>query len=341
MTRLPSEYGIAPWQPEIVLPSFALSDIRFSRGFLTADYLRLCRKISTLWVPVLSAAEVELTDIRVVADFNLPNELDRTFLFRVDGELSVIGVSSRTEDILARLFLETGELKASKLLCDYLSRRLVSSLARFCSDDAAVAAPMSFGYQGEAELRDVEIEGHLSLSLSTRLGEIGIHLGFGPEFLQRLDRTLRTRTLAEWGLKPEARKQQFAVDLGSFPDLPEELEPGAWFDTEIDVLSPVRLLSPTGEIFFGRLGQFNGRFSVRALKGAPQKLDRNGVRLELARGELAEEELIFMRKDGAIFPTRNVVSSAALLVRGDELLANVTLAELEGRFVIRIDEVPL
>lgn len=333
MTRLPSEYGITAWQAETDLPVYALQDIRFSRGFLAADYTRLCRGIAALWVPVLSAAEVEFSDVRVIPALGVLADIERTFLFGVDGELSVVGLSGHTEEILARLFLETEELKAGKLLTDYLSRRLVNSVAKFFADDS-----ISFGYLGESDSRDVEVEGQLLIKVATKLGELTIHFGLGPELLQRLDRVLRHKMLAEWGLKPQQRKQQFIVELGSFPEQMETSEPGAWFDTEIDVLAPVRLLSATGEVYFGRLGQFNGRFAVMSLKDAKEKWRGDGIRLELGRGELSEEELLFMRKEGAIFPTKTVVSSSAILVRGDEPLVSVTLAELDGRFVFRVDE---
>jgi len=335
LERLQSEYGIFALEQELSLPSLTIQEIRYGRGFLRADYRESFKSLLTLWIPVFSAAEAEVKLTGIDVDFSFPTDLEAIYSFRVNDEVSIIGLSAETQQNLASLLLESEDRQAGAIIADYLVRRFIYTLAKAIAPDDS---GRKFSFIGAEDLGEVEIEGHLKITLATEVGELQLHIGLGPEFLQGIDQFLRRKLLS--GKTFQSKKLPLVVEIADVPEglLVGNLEPGIWLGTDLATNFSVRVIAPDGQSFQGKLSQFNGRFAVESLGFSAEPAKANSVRLEIARGDVTEEDLFLMGNPGAIFLTKTIISSTATLTKGDKILAPVTLAELGGRLVFRIEE---
>lgn len=335
LERLQSDHGIFALEQELSLPSFSIQEIRYGKGFLRADYRENFKNLLSLWIPVFSAAEAEIELVGIDVDFAFPSDLEAIYSFRVNEEISIVGLSEDTQQNLAALLLESEDRKAGILIAEYLVRRFVYTLAKTISLDEG---GRKLSFIGSEDLGEVEIEGHLKVTLATPVGNLELHIGLGPEFLQTVDQFLKRRMLS--GKSFQQKKHPLIVEIADIPEglLVGNLEPGNWLGTDLVTNFPVRVVAPDGQCFSGKLSQFNGRFAVESLGFSNEPAKPGTVRLELARGDISEEELFLMGNPGAIFLTKTVISNTATMTKGEKILAPVTLAELGGRLVFRIEE---
>jgi len=333
---LESGDGVSPWEPERSVPTFGLQEIRFGRGFLRADYLKIFSGLRAMWVPIFTANEVKFSITRVDADFQFPGELEHLFVAKADGETALIGIDRSSFETIGELFVNSTDRFGGSVLVDYLARRLLLTLARSWN---ASSAPSELVFFGEADIGEVEIEGHLAIQCHTAAGDLSVHLGLGPELLQKLDLLAREQLTSSMNPSTRGRKHQLVIELGALDPaaLRGSLEPGALIRTTLPHDSAVAIRFPDGTAMSGVLGQFNGRFAVQSL-GEPVQRNEKAVVLELARGEITEEDLGLLRQPGAIFLSKTIVSGGASMMQADRLIARTSLGVLDENLVIAIEE---
>lgn len=330
--KLSESDELSAWEPERALPTFSLQEIRYGRGFLRADYTKLFSDLKEYWLPVISASGVAVQIDTIQPGFVFPASLDELVVVKINGEVALFGVDRRTHTQLAKIFSPGSEPLGAKIFIDYLARRFLFGLTKNLGGEVE--------YLGEADLGEVDIEGDIALHCIAGGLPITIHIGIGPELLQRVDQMARDMILADQKRIAPGKKQNLIIELGTFDQgfLAGNLEPGTWLGTELNVEAPVQI--KLGEkVYIGKLGQFNGRFAVQTTNVSHHNVDADGaVSIEIARAEVPDEDIYLLSQQGAIFLTRAIVSTGGLLVRGGKVVSPIGLAKFGNKFAFRMEE---
>src|SRR5262245_2700724 len=111
------------WEPEKILRSFTLNEIRFSKGFLQADFREWFSGLKAHWLPLFRSlgAHVEVQSVEPGLVF--PEGLERIVAFEIDNEPAVFGIASRSEQLLVDVIVGGCDERAGEVVLEYLERR--------------------------------------------------------------------------------------------------------------------------------------------------------------------------------------------------------------------------
>ena len=321
MSYTPYSGELYPWQPEHLLRTYSLQEIRFSGGFLRSDLKERFLGLAENWLPVFDICRIRVDSIEYIAGFQFPGDLEFLFVVQRDDEYGLIGVDDKSYRELAKLFLASEAFSdvSGEAVIEYLARKLFFSLTKAWPDNGGSV------FFGRTDVGELDIEGHVELLLELSGKKIHLHIGLGPATLQQLDQSLK-------GGNRIASQQKQLVRIGiPVPDKAHQsIMRGGALLLDQDTLQPIFALLPDGRVIQGRLGQFNQRFAFESMGPITGKLS---PLIEIAQADVSDLDSVM--KLGYIFLTRTIVSRNATLVVENNGVAELALYTSQDRFVVK------
>ncbi len=342
--RHPGGGDFSRWSPSDALPAFGADEVRFSRGFLRADFSRFFPSFAVHWKPLLLSLFTDFEEPRARSLLEFSENLERVIPIEIDGEVCVMGWDARTRAAILETVAAGTDGVAADLVLEYLERRLLSTLALSWCDPGEVKV----SYLPASAADSVEVIG--SVVVSFRLGGqlCECWIGLGLRLIDKFDLRWRQLVREEYQQNNEERSDEnvsLSVELAELAVHPAMLIDYLRAGTVVDLETPVsdRVLvrvngEPWGE---GQLGQFNGRFAVRmenfdmpGQREVPENTTR--VQIQIGATSIDRDALKENAQVGAVLLTRTAVHPSVSLTISGESVANAIVGRIGENFALHI-----
>jgi len=336
--------GLRPWEPAETLRTVSQGEARLSRGFLRAEPEVWFASIGERWLPIFHSLGVQVEMHGVEMELSLANNVERSSCLEIDGEPAVIGWDFESRQLAADSVVSACTGIPAEVITEYLERRLLATLARsWCGN-----SPLSCHYVPSKPAKEVNVVGVAAVCFSLSGRRCKVYFGLGPRVVERFDLLWREYVYET----VRAKESEDLVDQTSIVSveltelavppamLIDYMKSGTVINLDFPISSNV-LLRVDGEPWIsGELVQLNGRFAVVITdiegKGTEIPEATTRVSVELARGEMASEDLFEYAQEGAIWVTNSKVSSHSSLVISGETVASGMVGKIDEHIALSV-----
>ncbi len=195
------------WQLAEEVESLDPKIIKYGIGFLNSRPQNWIPNFSSFWTPLLELLNFEVAVLDIQPTFDFP--ISGNSLWLGAFENNKIGVSCEpfVAKYLASLFITDIDSLTSKVLEDYLARRLMQSLV------ASWTGPSlsHFQYFGASSMKDFEPSAGIKITMSVNGRQVTLWLLIEELLLKKLDNLWRRQTTTFNIKKLESRRYQLVL----------------------------------------------------------------------------------------------------------------------------------
>lgn len=327
------------WDPQRTCRRITRAEALLSRGFLRCRPERWFPGLVGQWTPVMHAfgCEVAVTDIR--PSLARPPAGGHAFLASVAGEPLVLAVDPDGAEELAAELVPGAESAASRVVLEYIMRRLFFTLVTSWTGPETVGA----SFEGAAGNSAPQSTASVKLGVSINTTPFTVWFGLGPKMVETLDGLWR-RQVQSTGSRAASGSVQARIEvaqLGVPPQmLSEYLKAGTVIDLEVRASDTLTVRVGGKAWMPGRMVNVDGFFGCEVAPGAisAPAVPEGTTRLSVELGSVAMEggQLAEFGQAGAVLLTQTPVSENVLLVINQEVVGKARLCVYEGRFAIEV-----
>jgi flagellar motor switch/type III secretory pathway protein FliN len=326
------------WEPRRALRRIDEKEARLSRGFLRCRPEKWFPGFAAHWLPLAHAlgCEARISEIKTLA--SIPQGCDSAFLGSIDGEPLVLAVDADTVRNVCEELAPGSKAEASRVVFEYLMRRLLATLALSWSGPESSA----IRFQGAVELSTVKLEGSVRITFTMNTTSATVWIGFGARVVDRLDGLWRRQIQSSARAPQGSSAARIEVaQLGVPPQmLADYLKRGTVIDLEVRASEQVRMLVAGRPWMPARLVDVGGVFGCEMMPGAlaSPPVPEGTTRLAIEIGAIALEPsmLAELGQIGSVLITDIPVSEQVSLVINDDVVGQARLCVYEGRFAIEV-----
>ncbi len=331
---------LTPWEPARELRHVSAQEVKLSRGFLCCEPQRWFPGFAAQWIPLGLSLGVELKLHGVKPHAHAPKGLEKGFAGTVDDEpIAMLLDAHSYKNLIAQLTPVAG-IQAQNVLFQYLSRRLLTSLALSWSGPESSMVQFDDNLQA-ARVREA---GAIQLELSINGTRFEVWILLGKFLVDRLDGLWKRQIRSTSNKDSGAQGAELSLEISQLAVppamLPEYMKPGAVIDLEVALSERVSLRSK-GKIWnLAKLVEVEGKFGFEVIDDlvpAP-RLPEGTTRMsiELGRIKLDSAHLQEISRPGALCATEIPTSSNVNLIINDEKVAAAELLIYEARYAMRV-----
>ena len=339
-----NDVELSAWEPEHRLRQLSPEEARFSRGFLCADPLAWFANLPEQWVPLFHWLETEVSLDSLEFAFGFPEELARVSVVEFNSELGVLGMDQLAIEAISQRISPEVSGVAEDVLLEYVERRILSSLSKGWSGDESLQC----FYLASRETSQVDLLGHVKLTVHVAGVPSAFWLGLGPRMVERVDSAWRRHLFEQQRAQGKDvlsdQMHSVSIELAELAVPPamliDYMRSGTVIDLEVPVGKDVVARLDEVPWISGELCHFHGNLALTVTESAvtqknlPEGTTR--VRVEIARAELDHEGIVEHQQEGAVLLTRIPINSNASLVISGENVASAVIHELDGRFALSV-----
>ncbi len=181
--------------------------IKYGIGFLKSRPQNWIPNFSTFWTPLLDLLNFEVAVLDIQPTFEFPLSGSGVWLGAFENNKIGISCEPFVAKYLASLFITDIDAETSKILEDYLARRLMRSLV------ASWTGPSlsNFKYFGASSIKDFDPSAGIKITMSINGRQVTLWLLIEELLLKKLDNLWRRQTTTFNIKKLEARKYQLIL----------------------------------------------------------------------------------------------------------------------------------
>lgn len=336
---------ISPWEPLDVLAPADFNLVKYSRGFLRARPEFWLRDFASFWQPLFHVLDAKIENFATSTQADFPPDLQRIVAIEVNGEIAVLGADEPALEALVEAAVPGCPPSAAPLVCEYLERRLVGTLAKAAKFDLVQNAY----YLPPDWVGDVEVVGAVSVKFEINGKPVAFWVGLGRQMIDRLDEIWRAELVRKTPPpkiveRRSGDRSSVTVELAELAVPPamliDYIRPGTVINLEVPV-SPRVIVHLDGELWLeGRLSHFNNQFVVEVSNPKPEKRSfpesTTKVQIRLLDFEISRSSLAEYSQVGAILVTRRPAEPRAGMIISGENVASAIIGQLDGNFVIEV-----
>lgn len=330
--------GVDAWDPHASLRRIDPKEAHLSCGFLRCRPERWFPGFSGHWLPIQHSLGCEVRIVEAKPILTIPVGLETGFAGSVDGEPVLILFDQEAERIISDEIVPGGVPTAKEITLEYLSRRLLSTLALSWSGPESSAVR----FERNMNTSTIASSGAIKLTLAINANNCTIWLALGRRLVERLDglwrRQVQSSNRAAQG---EVTVHLELVQLAIPPQmLSDYLKPNTVVDLEVRVSEIITLRFADRPWMSARLLDLNGKFGCEMLPQVPASaFPSEGVTrltIELGSVSIDSQRLAELSQPGAVMATEIPLDNKVGLVVNGERVGNATLSTFEGRFAIQV-----
>lgn len=328
------------WNPQELLPAVSPSEVRFSRGLLSANATDFFTGLESKWSPFLAEIGLDIKILSTRQSLKPPGGGSiPSFEFEILGGSAVLYMPP---EILEYVQLDGfGQLneKAKRVFVEYLFRRFLASLNSCCKIEQFKCMFRS----GSGDR--INATSSIEIVLNLQGKNTSIWFGLSQDVLEGIDQLLRdhvrsrsAKAQASSALKGISMEIcQLAVPPASLIDY---IRPGTVIDLQRQVDRNIQLVKNGEPWLEGELLNCQGLFVARVNNlrpGTPEIASgMSRLTVELASFEMDGAACLESEMIGALINSaQSLTSNVALKVNG-ERIAKAQLAVADGHFVIKV-----
>ncbi len=336
---------IISWEPQDALDTVDFNLVKYSRGFLRARPEFWLRDFASLWQPLFQVLDARVERVEMFTRVDFPPDLQRIVAAEINNEVTVFGADEPALAALVEAAVPGCPPSAAPLVCEYLERRLLGTLAKAARFELVQSA-----YYLPAEwVGDVEVVGTVGVSFEINGKSVQLWIGLGRQMVERLDELWRAEVVKripppKVAERRSAERVNVTIELAELAVPPamliDYIRPGTVINLEVPV-SPRVILHLEGELWLeGRLAQYNNQFVIEVINPRPEKRSfpdsATRVQIRLTEFEMMRSTLSEYSQPGAIITTRRPAEPRAGMIISGENVASAIVGQLDGNFVVEV-----
>lgn len=337
--KIVSSEEFKPWSPRGSIGQVDPLELKFSKGFLRADFKALLSSISSLWTPFFHMLGVDVTAIELSSRLDFPDGMGRVVPIEIDGEPGVLAMDDVSQHAILSSICPGVDGQGADVVLEYLERRFLSALAVTIQRDP----PVFCYYGGGVEQRAIDVVGTVELSLNLSGMPCRIYVGLGKRVLEGIDSLWRDYILKS-GPRSAIQEEEVSIEIATLAVPPALLIDYLKADTTIELEIPVSdsVFLRMGDRLWatGQLLQSNGLFAVRLTNVFPEDVTwpeaTTRVHIEIARKYLDARAIQELSQVGAVFVSDQELSDSGSMVISREKVADAKVGKIGDRFALNV-----
>jgi len=276
--------------------------------------------------------------LEVKPGLSLPKGLEAGFYCSVDDEALGIFLDDISAGVILEAVVPGGGAEASKVVAEYLARRLLVSLeSSWSGPESSVVR-----FESERDAFSIDPAGVVKISVEVQRSNCNVWLALGRSLVDRLDSLWRRQIRS--GARTAEGEGDVHLELAQLAVPPamlvDYLKPGSVVDLEVPITDQVIIRFGGRPWMPGRLCDVQGRLGFEVVPGPlpASSLPDGTTRLTVAAGVFRMDgmQMAELSQSGAVWDTGSVASDTVAVIINGEKVAEATLCTFEGRFAITI-----
>jgi flagellar motor switch/type III secretory pathway protein FliN len=326
------------WEPRRVLRRLDPSDARLSRGFLRCHPEKWFPGFSAHWLPIAHTlgCEARLAEVKPVMSRPQPGEF--CYVGSIDGERLLLAIDPDSAKALGEEFLPGGSVAAQRGMLEYLTRRLLSSLAFSWS------GPESSTVRFEAEVapEDVPVVASVRICVNINAVLCTVMVGLGQRMVDTFDGLWRRQLQSSSRITQGSSIVRLELAQLAVPPqvLSEYLLKGTVIDLEVRASDALTVRVGGRPWMAAKMldvaGKFGCEMAPGAVAAAPTPEGTTRLSIELAHLSLDGLQIAELSQPGAVLVTDTPVSERVSVTINQEKVGEGRLCVYEGRFALEV-----
>lgn len=329
---------LSAWDPARLLRRFDTAEVRYSRGFLRCRPEKWFPGFGMQWMPLAHSLGVELKLVEAKPVIGVPRGFHMGFVGSIDDEPVGLFLDEEAATALHEAVVPGAAATAREVVCEYLARRLLTSLA------ISWSGPESSLVRFEPDMNPHNMRevGAVKLTAALNGNQVVVWILVGKIVVEKMDGLWRRQLHSTSGQSAGPLDIHLEVAHLTVPPsiLSDYLKPGVTFDLEVPVSDTITLVSEKQPWLPARLAAVDGHFAIETLPGpaAAPGLPAGTTRLSFEFGVVNFDPLLAaeMSQPGAVYDTGIALSERVQIVVNGEQAGEAVLRTYQNRFVVTV-----